>query len=92
MNSLRNLGHHERIIRVGIGFTLLAVSGFSMFPGWGDLILMGVGLVALLTGLIGYCPVWQAVGFNTCKVDHDHTDSHTHSGPPEHHAPTTHQS
>ncbi len=92
MKSLRNLGHHERIIRVGFGFTFLAVSGFSIFPGWGDLLLMGVGLIALLTGLIGYCPAWHAVGLNTCNIDHDHSDSETRSGPPEHHAPTTHQS
>ena len=31
MKTLRNLGHHERIVRVGIGFALLAVSGFSVF-------------------------------------------------------------
>ena len=92
MKSLRNLGHHECIIRVGLGFTLLAVSGFSIFLGWGDLILMGVGLIALLTGIIGYCPAWHGMGINTCNRDHGHTRSQSRSGPPEHHAPTTHQS
>ena len=92
MKTLGNLGHHERIIRIGMGMALLALSGFSVLPGWGDLLLMGVGLIALLTGIIGYCPAWHAIGINTCKVDHDHSSSPTHSGPYEHHDPTTHHS
>lgn len=92
MKSLRNLGHHERIVRVGLGFTFLAASGFSIFPGWGDLTLMIVGLIALVTGIVGYCPAWHAIGIDTCKGDHRHDDSQSPSGPPEHHVPTTHQS
>jgi hypothetical protein len=89
MKTLRNLGHHERIIRVSIGFVLLALSGFSILPEWGDLLLMIVGLVALLTGIIGYCPAWHAVGINTCKVDQGHSASHSKEGLHEHDAPTT---
>ncbi len=75
MKALRNLGHHERIIRVGMGFTLLALSGFSIFPSWGDLLLMMGGLITLLTGIMGYCPVWHIVGINTCPGDHVHSAS-----------------
>ena len=87
MKTARNLGHHERILRLAIGFILLALSGFSMFPGWGDLLLMAGGLMALLTGLVGYCPAWHAVGINTCNVgQRQHSGSHTKGGP---HGPTT---
>ncbi len=92
MKALRNLGHHERIIRVGIGFVLLALSGFSMWPGWGDLVLMLVGIIALLTGIIGYCPAWHAFGLNTCKIQHKHPGPDSQKGSHEHHAPTTQQS
>jgi hypothetical protein len=27
-----------------------------------------VGVVALVTGAIGYCPAWQLFGINTCPV------------------------
>jgi len=91
MKALRNLGHHERIIRIGIGLTLLALSGFSMLPGWGDLVLMVVGLVALLTGIIGYCPAWHAVGINTRKIEHEHSHSTKESKLHEHGDPTTHR-
>lgn len=69
MKTYRNLGHHERVIRVGVGLLLLAVAGLSSMPEWVDLALMSVGLIAFLTGLIGYCPAWQLFGINTCPLE-----------------------
>ena len=91
MNALRNLGHHEQIIRVGVGIALLALSGFSILPGWGDLVLMGVGLIALVTGIIGYCPAWHAVGINTCNIHHSRPNSEHKEEFHEHDTPTTHR-
>jgi len=92
MKTCRNLGHHERIIRIAVGLVLLALSGFATLPGWGDLVLMVVGLIALLTGIVGYCPAWHAMGINTCKVDHDHSASNPKEGLHEHGDPTIHRS
>ncbi len=83
MKKYRNIGHHERVIRVGVGFLLLALSGFSLLPGWGNLVLMIVGLIALLTGIIGYCPAWQVLGITTCPIQktghpHSRTDPAIH--------------
>ena len=91
MKTLRNLGHHERIIRVGIGLALLALSGFSAFPGWGDFLLMVVGLIALLTGIIGYCPAWKAMGISSCKVNPDLSGPSQKKGLHEHGTASTHQ-
>ena len=79
MKALQNLGHHERIIRVGIGIGLLALSGFSLLPEWGDLLLMAVGLIALLTGIVGYCPAWKIMGISTCNIAQNHSHSDTRS-------------
>lgn len=93
MKTLRNIGHHERVIRVGVGFLLLAASGFSLLPGWGDLVLLIVGLIALLTGIIGYCPAWQLLGINTCPLKKsDHPSSNTQSSVHEHADSATHRS
>lgn len=92
MKTCRNLGHHERIIRIATGLVLLALSGFAILPEWADLLLMVVGLIALLTGIIGYCPAWHATGINTCKVDQDHSVSNPKKGLHEHGNPTTHRS
>ena len=92
MKSCRNLGHHERIIRIAMGLILLALSGFAILPGWGDLVLMVVGLIALLTGIVGYCPAWHACVINTFKREHDHSASTPKEGFHEHGDPTTHRS
>jgi hypothetical protein len=92
MKTCRNLGHHERIIRMAVGLVLLALSGFAILPAWVDLLLMVVGLIALLTGIIGYCPAWHAVGINTSKSDHDYFASNPREGLHEHGDPTTHGS
>jgi hypothetical protein len=90
MKTCRNLGHHERIIRMAVGLVLLTLSGFAILPAWVDLLLMVVGLIALLTGIIGYCPAWHAVGINTSKSDHDYSAPKPKDGLNEHGAPTTH--
>lgn len=93
MKTYRNIGHHERVIRVGIGFLLLALSGFSFLPGWGDLVFMIVGIIALLTGIIGYCPAWQVMGINTCALKKsEHPHSQTQPSVHEHADPTSHRS
>lgn len=93
MKKYRNIGHHERVIRVGVGFLLLALSGFSFLPGWGDLILMIVGLIALLTGIIGYCPAWQALGINTCPLPKpEHPLSRSNPAVHEQADPSSHRS
>ncbi|WP_342346963.1 DUF2892 domain-containing protein [uncultured Nitrospira sp.] len=93
MKKYRNVGHHERIIRIAIGLILLALSGFSLLPEWGDLVLMAVGLIALLTGIIGYCPAWQVLGINTCPLHKtEHPLSHTEPSVHEQADPSSHRS
>lgn len=57
----RNVGTIDRGIRVLIGLAALA---FAVFGGsdWGYL-----GIVPLLTGLIGWCPPYSLLGISTCK-------------------------
>ena len=61
-----NEGKTERILRVTAGLILLILLPLTL-PGaakWWGL----VGLLPLLTGLTGYCPVWTLLGINTCGV------------------------
>jgi hypothetical protein len=91
MQTHRNIGHHERVIRVAFGLLLLALSGFSLLPGWGDLVLMVVGLIAFLTGIIGFCPAWRVMGINTCPpktseppYSHNQPSGHEHADTTSH--------
>ena len=60
---MRNEGMMDRTLRVVLGLVLLALVfvGPQTPLGW-------IGLVPLLTGLVGFCPLYRLVGFNTCRV------------------------
>ncbi len=65
----QNAGNIDRIIRVVIGLVLLAFAWTS----WGDTgsamtwIAAIAGIVALFTGVIGWCALYTIFGINTCK-------------------------
>ena len=65
-----NVGHVERIVRVGLGLTLLAIGGLTALPTWGTMIALVFGIVALVTGIMGFCPAWRILGVNTCHHTH----------------------
>ncbi len=58
----RNEGTLDRVLRVALGLALLFVA-FTGRGAWGYL-----GVVPLLTGALGTCPVYSLFGFNTCPV------------------------
>lgn len=60
---LRNEGTVDRVVRVVMGVALLAL----VFVGpqtWFGLI----GLVPLVTGLVGSCPLYRLMGISTCSL------------------------
>jgi len=62
----RNVGKKEGIVRILVGLGLLALPPMLHFPVWATAITYGIGLVALLTGILRSCPVWTIFGMNTC--------------------------
>lgn len=58
-----NEGKTDRIIRVVLGVVLLSLVVVGPQTMWGL-----VGLVPLITGLVGYCPLYKLVGLNTCPL------------------------
>lgn len=59
----RNEHSVERAVRVLIGIGLLAIAFVGPKTPWGYL-----GIVPLLTGLVGSCPLYTVFGFSTCPV------------------------
>lgn len=57
----KNVGLFDRIVRVLAGSVLLAAAFWGPQTAWGYF-----GFVFLFTGLFGYCPLYQALGFRTC--------------------------
>ena len=62
-----NEGTFDRIVRAVAGVALLALAIFVVQGGWG--IALGVvGAVLLLTGAIGFCPLYALLGIRTCRT------------------------
>ncbi|WP_371224535.1 YgaP family membrane protein [Roseovarius sp. 2305UL8-3] len=63
----RNVGKIERGLRVVIGVALLA--GFFLNADATYRWLYLIGLVPLVTGLMGNCPAYSILGVSTCKTE-----------------------
>ena len=58
-----NEGTIDRILRVLVGLALISIVFVGPQTPWG-----WVGLVPLLTGLVGTCPLYTVLGIRTCKL------------------------
>jgi uncharacterized membrane protein YfcA len=58
-----NVGTIDRIARVLIGVTLIALTLTGTIGVWG-----WIGVVPLLTAAMGSCPLYTVLGFSTCPM------------------------
>jgi len=58
-----NEGTVDRILRVILGLALISIVFVGPHTPWG-----WVGLIPLITGLAGMCPLYAILGLNTCPV------------------------
>ena len=61
--SMRNEGSADRILRVAVGLAVLSLAFVGPKTPWAWL-----GLVPVLTGLVGWCPLYTLLGINTCGL------------------------
>lgn len=63
-----NVGGLDKKLRMVVGVVLLVwpfVTGGLAAAGTAGVVSLIVGAIALLTGLINFCPLWAVIGFNT---------------------------
>ena len=60
---MSNVGTLDRTIRVLVGLGLLALVFLGPQTPWG-----WIGVVPLVTGLVGFCPAYKLVGLRTCPL------------------------
>jgi ABC-type uncharacterized transport system permease subunit len=65
----KNMGTVDRVLRLIIGVVLIAYAlkiGFSAtgwnWVGW-------IGVIPILTALVGNCPLYSIVGMSTCPAN-----------------------
>ena len=58
-----NEGLVDRLIRIAVGLFVLSLAFLGPQTPWGYL-----GLIPLVTGIVGFCPLYRLVGINTCPA------------------------
>lgn len=58
----KNIGMVERIIRILAGLGIISLAFVGPATPWAYL-----GIIPLLTGLVGWCPPYAFLGISTCK-------------------------
>ncbi|KZY67180.1 hypothetical protein A3742_07870 [Oleiphilus sp. HI0071] len=61
---MKNEGRIDRSIRIILGMVLISLVFIGPQSAWG-----WIGLVPLITGVIGFCPLYKIIGLNTCPLD-----------------------
>lgn len=63
-----NEANWDRGIRIILGLTLLVLGWTGLVGGMFGIVFKWLGFVPLVTGLLGWCPAYQAFGIATCRV------------------------
>ena len=58
-----NEGTVDRVLRIVAGLALIGLAATGKVGAWGY-----IGVVPLLTGAIGWCPLYTVLGIKTCAV------------------------
>ncbi|ROT46569.1 DUF2892 domain-containing protein [Pusillimonas sp. NJUB218] len=60
---MKNVGGIDRALRIIVGLALIVATLMGYIGVWG-----WIGVVPLVTGLLGSCPAYKLFGFSSCPV------------------------
>jgi hypothetical protein len=63
---LTNTGNIDRLVRILLGLVLLWLAFTDTVGAWGY-----IGIVPLVTGVVGFCPLYALAGFHTSRSSTD---------------------
>lgn len=61
--KLINEGALDRTLRIALGAALIALTIVGPKTAWG-----WIGLLPLITGMAGFCPLYRVLGIRTCPT------------------------
>ncbi len=67
MGALVNEAGWDRIVRVVLGLVLLYLWLGGVLSGTLAIVLGIIGIILLITGIVGFCPLYRVLGFATRK-------------------------
>lgn len=63
----RNISNLDRTIRLVLGVILIALFATQIVSGTIGYVVLGMGIVSIITGLLNWCALYALVGLNTNK-------------------------
>jgi len=61
-----NVGRIDQAIRIIIGVVLLLVGFLAPLGFIWQVVVLILAAIALITGIVRFCPLWAVLGINTC--------------------------
>ena len=61
---MKNEGTVDRVVRIVLGLAMLSLVFIGPQTVWG-----WIGVIPLMTGFLGVCPLYRVLGMNTAKHD-----------------------
>jgi hypothetical protein len=58
-----NVGGIDKVLRILVGLVLITLAATGMVGIWG-----WIGVIPLVTGLVGWCPLYPLLGMSTCPM------------------------
>jgi len=80
MAQITNVGGADRAVRLILGIVLFILGFTGVFQGTLAIIGYVIGAIALITGLVTYCPLNALLGFNTKKATSQSQEVNIESG------------
>jgi hypothetical protein len=68
LKNISNLAPWDRILRVAVGLGMLYLGWSDYVDGLGAIALVVFAWVPLLTGALGWCPVYSILGISSNKA------------------------
>lgn len=62
-----NMSTADKFIRVLIGIAIAILYYLEIISGTTAIVILGVGIILLITSLVSYCPLYAIFGIKTCK-------------------------
>lgn len=63
----KNMGVLDRITRTAVGLIIATLYFTNVISGVLGIVLLILGIVNIIASIVGSCPVYPLLGFNTCS-------------------------
>jgi hypothetical protein len=69
MKMKKNMGTIDKVIRILVAVLVVILYFTNVISGTPGIILLALSAVLVVTTVLGFCPIWLALGLSTTKKD-----------------------